>query len=144
MIQVDTNLWRGPRPHSLSELKDQGFNRMIDLEYGFENLFGYFEYDLYEVQCKDTDDIIPNSYFLRWSDLWPPTKRQINGCLNLIISHQRTYIHCLSGVDRTGVACMAYRIRAQGWDFDKAYAEWVSLGRHWWYAWWKYLLKGRM
>ncbi len=39
------------------------------------------------------------------------------------------YLHCQRGIDRTGLIVALYRIRAQGWTPEAAYAEWNGLGR---------------
>lgn len=38
------------------------------------------------------------------------------------------YLHCKSGCQRAGVLAVAYRVHVQGWDFDKAAAEYGRLG----------------
>jgi protein tyrosine/serine phosphatase len=39
-------------------------------------------------------------------------------------------IHCLEGVDRTGLLCAAIRYKKQNWPKDKAYNEALSFGYH--------------
>lgn len=139
MLQIDTHLWRGARPKSLTELKDLGFERMIDLEAGFANLFSD---DQYEKDCAIWGRFLSKAWFSKWSDFFPPSSGRISlVVLIMTYSTDKLYVHCLSGVDRTGVAAMAYRVRVQGWTFDEAHAEWVKLGRHWRFWWWKYFLK---
>jgi protein tyrosine phosphatase (PTP) superfamily phosphohydrolase (DUF442 family) len=41
---------------------------------------------------------------------------------------QPVYVHCLHGEDRTGTMCAIYRLTQEGWTFDNAYQEMISLG----------------
>jgi protein tyrosine phosphatase len=80
----------------------------------------------------------------KWSNFCPPTRSQIKEFIRACGVHkdgEKTYIHCHSGVDRTGVASMAIRIFHQAWAFDRAYAEFVREGRHFWFIWWKPFLR---
>ncbi len=46
---------------------------------------------------------------------------------------QPVFVHCLRGVDRTGVMIAIYRVSAQGWSAERAYDEAREIGMRWWY-----------
>lgn len=136
MIQVTESLWRGPRPYDLADLQSQGFKSILSVEQGW---FEAFHDDPYEHEKPIDFGMILSR--IRCSDIVPPSEDQVLGALRIMDSPNKTYIHCLTGVDRTGFMCAAYRMRKENWSFNSAYAEWVNLGRHWWFDWWKYALK---
>lgn len=119
-------------------MKAEGFTRVISLQSGFEEIVtdSPLEFqDPYESGIK--------YYHLNWSNIFPPTAQKVLRFLSIIHdgTDRKTYIHCHSGVDRTGFACAVIRMRLQGWTFEEAHAEFVSMGRHWWFWWWKSELK---
>ncbi len=132
MIQVDKNLWRGPRPPDLQPLKDAGFNRIISLEQGW---FEAFHSDAYEKE--NPSDFGITLVRIPCSDICAPHKYEVLWALDCMQRPGKTYIHCLTGVDRTGFMCAVYRMQIQKWKLYPAYAEWIALGRHWWFDWWK-------
>jgi len=140
MIKVTDNLYRGPRPKDLQELKDQGFTQVINLESG---IYEFFHDDKMERQSKseEFDDILYRR--ISCNDFLPPEVYKVTQAIYYMrqYSDLKTYVHCLSGVDRTGFVCAVYRMKEQGWSYEEAYKEWVQLGRHWWYDFWKYELK---
>lgn len=136
LVDIANNLYRGPRPNDLRLLKDQGIKRVISLESG---VYDFFHDDKFEHQSPS--DFGMEAYSLRCSDFTPPQDWVIRKVLQLTCDAKPTYIHCLSGVDRTGFVCAAYRMQMNGWPFTVANAEWISLGRHPWYFWWEYKLK---
>lgn len=139
MIQVSENLWRGPRPENLEDLQKQGFERIISLESG---VYEFFHQDTLETEEQRPKDFGMISYLVPMSDITAPSREDVFRVINLILfTKKKTYLHCKSGVDRTGFVCAAFRMQTQGWTYDAAYAEWVNLGRHWWYDWWKLWLK---
>lgn len=136
MIQVTENLFGGPRPKTLHELLDAGFKFVIDFESGAYDIFNN---DIYECEAKSSPSVIR----IPCSDVTPPSQFAVQQFLYYVTrySADKCYIHCLSGVDRTGFMIAVYRMRMQKWSFKQAQTEWVSNGRHWWYWWWKYELK---
>ena len=140
MIQFDDYLWRGPRPKNLSLLADQGFKQIINLETGAFRFFHGLEHEGKQADTAGMEEAI-----FPCSDIWYPNRVRTMRCVAFMLYMKqrkiKTYIHCLSGVDRTGFMCAVYRILAENWTYEKAYEEWVTLGRHWWYDWWKKELK---
>jgi protein tyrosine phosphatase (PTP) superfamily phosphohydrolase (DUF442 family) len=52
--------------------------------------------------------------------------------------YQPVFVHCQGGQDRVGLFVMAYRIRAQHWDYQKAYDEMIAHDfRRWLVTLWK-------
>ena len=83
------------------------------------------------------------------SGLWVPKKSdlksieiQISG---LLANDHKVFLHCLHGVDRTGIVVAKCRIAINGWTVDKAWDEFLSEGHHrtmWFLGWTKGLLYG--
>ena len=138
ILHVDKNCFRGPRPADLEIIRSQyGIDTIIDLESGvyetFNNISQFppdFGMAYYHMPCSDI--FAPNpGYVLRALDLMSDPKKKV-------------YVHCLSGVDRTGFVCAAYRMRIQKWSYADALSEWIRIGRHPWYFIWDNSLKTLM
>lgn len=137
MIHISrTNIWRGPRPKDLKVLRDECFHRIISFQSGWYELLTETKRER-QFPC----DFGLKFYDLGSSDIFPPDKRTVETALELLQRGGKTYVHCLSGVDRTGFIIAVYRMKIQGWDFERAHDEWVKLGRHFWFFWWKRELK---
>lgn len=131
MFKVDELLYRGPRPTSFADLQKLGFQRVISLQSGFENSVTETQYEY-----EEASDFGLDFWNLKWSNFWPPSHAQINQALDLLETGLKTYVHCHSGVDRTGAFVLGYR-RRKGVPFKVAYAEFIRMGRHPWFFWWK-------
>lgn len=138
MLLVELNLYRGPRPKDMLELKTAGIETIINLEAG---IFELFNNDAYEREFPSDYGI--QEYPIKCSDIWWPSKWAVDTAIRVILRGRKTYIHCKTGKDRTGWMIMMYRMRIDNWTPERAYAEWVRMGRHPWYDWWKYSLKSR-
>lgn len=46
------------------------------------------------------------------------------------IDKQPCFVHCLHGMDRTGLMVALYRLRVEDWTYDEAYREMLSHGFH--------------
>ena len=137
MLQVDKFLWRGQRPKDLNDLRNAGIQRIISLQSG---IFELLHNDLVERQFPCEFGM--EQYDLKSSDIKPPEPWAVRKFLELMMFNSKpTYIHCLHGVDRTGFMCAVYRMRFQGWSYERALDEWKALGRHPWYWWWERTLK---
>ncbi|MFI5342837.1 MAG: hypothetical protein ACHQUC_01315 [Chlamydiales bacterium] len=130
MIQFDDYLYRGPRPNSMQELKDQGFVDSFNLERGW---FEAFHQDQYE---KERYNFSPKLMRLDYpmSDVLIPTIEILETITFRLHMNNRqaskTYLHCLKGKDRTGMVVAAYRILYQDWTVEKAKQEMFDLGFH--------------
>lgn len=62
----------------------------------------------------------------------PPRIRDIKDFLITVDDRARrpVYIHCMHGVDRTGIMIALFRILRQGWNVDEAYKEMEACGFH--------------
>lgn len=136
MIQVDKDFWRGPYPKDLQELKNKGFVQLISLQTGV--------YELVFETKRETQN--PKKYDLDFwhfpcSDIFPPKISPVLAVLYLLRNGRKTYVHCLSGVDRTGYITAVYQMRYLGYSYKEAVCEWKEKGRHWWFFWWAIFLK---
>lgn len=137
ITRVARNLYRGPRPKSFEELKALGIKHVISLQSGAEDLLTE---SVYEHEVAESFGIVIHRF--HWSDITPPTRNQIIAALSVVgDGFTPTYVHCHSGVDRTGVLIMFWRIVQQKWIYQWAEHEWIDMGRHWWYGWWSFILK---
>ena len=137
LVDAKANLWRGPRPTDLSQLKADNIKRVISLEAGYYDIIHPDQ--IVEQQFPIEFGI--DQYDMKCSDITPPPDWVVRKVIALSQDAKPTYLHCLSGVDRTGFVCAAYRMQVNGWNYDAALAEWIALGRHWWYAAWNSSLK---
>lgn len=139
MKEVVPGLYRGPRCHP-DEIVENKIDVVLCLQSGLWDLatndpYDNFDFHFYDIQVVN----------IGMSDFTPPEQDAVNRAINTIERSlkygRRVYIHCKSGVDRTGFVVAAYRMRVQKKPFKEAYEEWVREGRHFWYFWWKYALK---
>lgn len=139
MKLVAPNFYRGVRsdPKYLREIRA---GVVVNLEWGFSNFFGNDAYDNYDFYSHNIEEVR-----IRMSDFCAPsqaqTLRAVKTIQTAIDTGSVVFLHCMSGVDRTGFVVAAWRMIVQGWTFDEAYDEWVAEGRHFWYDWWKHELK---
>jgi protein tyrosine/serine phosphatase len=143
MYEVTKTLYRGPRPKDLRLVAASGFQQIIVTQSGDEDRLTD---SLYEAQLRSkrsdpsiypTVDIV----YIRCSNIFPPTNDQVSKFLAAMSTGKKTYIHCHSGVDRTGFLIAVYQMQKLGYTYEEAYEEWVEMGRHWWFDWWKHELK---
>jgi tyrosine-protein phosphatase SIW14 len=129
MDQVDEYIYRGPRPPSVQWLKDNGFREVIDLESG---KYEQFHDDDYERERKTERTIDFTN--LPWSDFWAPNRLQLKKVIYIMSLNRKmkikTYVHCLHGEDRTGMAVAAYKIVVLGRTPDEAIADMYAHGFH--------------
>src|SRR3990167_9068368 len=94
MLLVNKDIYRGPRPKDLRDLRMAGVDTIISLQSGWYQLFNE---DKYERQFPADFGI--KHYDIGCSDVWPPEERAINKCLDLMTQESHIYIHCKSGVE---------------------------------------------
>lgn len=135
MINVIGNLYRGPRP-DLTVLQQAGIKTVINLESG---IYDFFNTDTYKKEEQNPKDFGIQLIHIPLSDFTPPKASAVSLALQFMkcaSANNPTYVHCFSGVDRTGFVCASYRMDVEDWDKEKAIAEMKALGMHWWYYWW--------
>lgn len=128
--QVASGLYRGGRPESLADLHLFGVRSVLNLQRG------YFEFIHGEVNTEIEDSlrvgILPAQ--LPLGDLKAPSISELNAAVDFINMLIRTrgavYVHCLHGVDRTGMVIAAHRIASQCWSFERARDEMFEKGFH--------------
>lgn len=135
ITQIDTNLWRGPRPDSMDELKSLGIRQIINLEVGWFELF-------HGLEGREKDQAFASliSYdHVPISDWMFPTQKELDRILTILRTTVdtppngrgiKTYIHCLHGQDRTGLVCAIYRVKVQRWGIERAIQEMIDMGFH--------------
>jgi protein tyrosine/serine phosphatase len=59
-----------------------------------------------------------------------PTPQQVQTLLDTLADPEArpVYVHCQHGADRTGCMIGIYRVKVQGWSFEKAWAEMLADG----------------
>lgn len=130
--KVDVNLWRGPRPDNMDELKVLGIRQIINLEVGWFEAF----HGLWEQEQHEADLALISYSHCPISDWMFPTKKEFYSVLGFIHAFAgephpvKTYVHCLHGQDRTGLVCAAYRVKFMDWKIDDAINEMYSFGFH--------------
>lgn len=62
----------------------------------------------------------------------PPKLGDIREFLEIVDNEEKRplYVHCMHGVDRTGIMVALFRIIRQGWTVDEAYREMEACGFH--------------
>lgn len=129
MMKVADYLYRGPRPNSIKELVDEKINISLSLEEGFYEAFHNDEYE-------KRDEIFTNIKFMKFplGDVFPPSVEalaNIAWIINLAIAKNKNIlVHCLHGVDRTGMAIAAWKILYNNTSVDDAIKEMKQLGFH--------------
>lgn len=138
-ISEPFNVWGGPRPQSLASLKALGITRIISLESGvYQTLKVYTEptSDMFQFPCEYG----MKEYNMPCSDFTAPDRRYVEKILRMCYDREETYIHCLSGRDRTGFVGAVLKMRLEDWTYEQALAWWKDL-RHPWYFYWESELK---
>ena len=136
MIHVSKNLYRSARPKDLRITQADGIKTIISLETG---LYQLVTDTLREHQFPVDFGI--DYYDLNCSVVTAPKKWQVEKFLEIVDKRAMTLVNCLTGCDRTGYMCAAYRMQRDGWSYEQAHKEWIDLGRHIIYAPWSEDLK---
>lgn len=137
MISDEFKIFAGPRPAELAALKREGIERIINLESGVYDVLRVYEG--IEVE-QFPPDFGMMEYIMPCSDITPPPEKYVEKILELARDRIPTYIHCYSGVDRTGFVVAVIRMRLMGWSYEEALQAWRNV-RHPWYFYWERALK---
>jgi protein tyrosine/serine phosphatase len=122
--KVNDSLYRGAQPHAegLQQLKRLGITTIIDLR-GEER--GKIDWERKQAEALGIRFIhLPVS---GWST---PSDEQVAQFFSMFRgnSHEKVFIHCRLGEDRTGVFVASYRMAFDHWSSEQALAEMVSFG----------------
>lgn len=138
ITKVNEFIYRGPRPKDIRQLRAQGIKRIIRLQSGAEEALTDSPY---EAQCAVAADVYGIEVInIPCSNILPPGVREVALATMLMSDEIKTYIHCHSGVDRTGFVVEAYLMTYEGKSYDDACHDFARK-RHWWFFWWKKALK---
>ncbi|MBS1840679.1 MAG: dual specificity protein phosphatase family protein [Acidobacteria bacterium] len=121
--KIDDSLLRGAQPHAegFPELKKLGVTTIVDLRGDNSH-----KLDWERKQAESIGIRFLNIPVSGWS---PPTNDQIAQFLSLFKNpHERVFVHCRFGDDRTGVFVAAYRIAHDSWSADHAVKEMYFFG----------------
>ena len=116
--QVSERLYRGaqPRDRGLTKLRELGINTIINLR-GASARTRAQEAEARALGLSYFNVALPN-----WGR---PQDARVQRILELIAAPEngRVFVHCRTGVDRTGMIVALYRMKHEGWSTNDALAE---------------------
>lgn len=119
------DLWRGaqPTPQAFSLLKENGARTVISLREDQPALL------------KEREIVTAlgmNYYAIPMRPFAVPEEESIDFFLDIVCDpeNQPCFVHCLHGMDRTGLVSAIYRMQEYNWSFDEAYDELLKMGFH--------------
>jgi protein tyrosine/serine phosphatase len=116
--QVSERLYRGaqPRDGGLSRLRDLGINTVINLRGSSART---------RAQEQEARALGLNFYNVALPNWGRPQDARVRRILEIIAAPEngRVFIHCRTGVDRTGMIVAIYRMTHDGWSANDALAE---------------------
>lgn len=123
--QVSERLYRGaqPRDGGLTKLRELGINTVINLR-GTSKQTRAQEAEARSLGLNYFNVALPN-----WGR---PQDTRVQRILEIIAAPEngRVFIHCRTGVDRTGTIVALYRMTHEGWNSNDAIAEAERTGMH--------------
>lgn len=134
------DLARGGKPRSredLQFLKNEGIRTIVSLQEGWSDFFRL--YDIKD-EKRDWEAMGGKFYQHRLSNWFAPTQDETDAVLRSICAQDgKTYLHCYSGVDRTGWIAAAYKVLVMGnvTPEDAWKTEAWAKGTHKWFFWWR-------
>ncbi len=141
--QFAGGVFRGPSPQTTEDwlqLKYLGITTCLNLQSGAPLLNDGSP--LQEMISSERYGV--KTWCLPLGEILPPTKNELELAFKFIFQTPIKgciYVHCHTGVDRTGMVMAYGRIHSLlGWTKKKAVAEMKDLGMHWWYYWWAWFL----
>ncbi|MBK9141754.1 MAG: tyrosine-protein phosphatase [Candidatus Melainabacteria bacterium] len=123
--RINDRLFRGGQPSrkGLESLRTSGIKTVINLRE--------------ETSSIETEDLICRTIGIDFISipLRPFAVPETDHLLAFLsvtetIDKQPCFVHCLHGMDRTGLMVALYRLRVEDWTYDEAYREMLSHGFH--------------
>lgn len=122
--KINDVLFRGAQPdeNGLAKLKKLGVTTIVDLR-GEDR-------EKYEWERKEAESLGIRFVHLAVSGWAPPSDEQVAQFLALFREdqHQKVFVHCRFGDDRTGVFVAAYRMAVDKWLPEQAMSEMYFFG----------------
>jgi tyrosine-protein phosphatase SIW14 len=116
--QVNESLYRGaqPRDGGLNRLRDLGINTVINLRGSSART---------RAQEVEARALGLNYYNVALPNWGRPEDERVRRILEIIAAPEngRVFVHCRTGVDRTGTIVAIYRMTHDGWSVNDALAE---------------------
>lgn len=135
IISEKYNVWGGPRPASLEDLKNQGIKRLINLETGFYQAVTVYENSRPQVMYQFPCEFGMAEYNMPMSSIQAPDRIYIGKIVALCADGMPTFIHCAQGRDRTGFAGAVIKMKLDRVTFDQALAWWREIRHPWYFIW---------
>lgn len=137
-INWDTNLYRGSRPHDTSDLSllwKNGIRTIISLEEGWADILGW------KNEPATWRKMGGVWLQVKLSSIIAPTQGQLEAIYALIFAHCQlsgVFVHCYSGVDRTGIVCADWEVYGRKISPEVAWQRCCEQGMHKRFQWlWK-------
>lgn len=129
-----------PTAEQVDWVSQNGYTTILNLEAGnFSSKPGYVK-----DEEKQAAKLGLKFFHISMHPTQGPSKEQIDAALEIMINpaNQPILIHCHHGKDRTGMVAAAYRMKYQGWTYEKAVEEMNSYGfSSTWFSGWLEVLK---
>lgn len=132
MIKVADGIYRGPRLDTQAqweELISAGVKTIINLEMGY---FDFFHGKVNE-EVQEHAALGITVIHLQLGDIFAPRGIDLHAIVWLVkygLQRGSVYVHCLHGVDRTGLAIAMVRRYICGWSQEEAIKEMFDQGFH--------------
>lgn len=123
--KIGTDIWRGAQPYK------RGFQRLM--QSGVKTVVNLRE-EQYSIddEKKLVEELGMHYVSIPLRPFDVPEDHKIEQFLELMANAERhtVFVHCLHGMDRTGMMCAIYRMKAHDWTFEDTYEEMIKMGFH--------------
>lgn len=119
------DLWRGgqPTPNAFTLLKNNGAKTIISLRE---------EQTALQKEREIVTALGMDYYAIPMRPFAVPEEEAIEFFLDIVSDpkNQPCFVHCLHGMDRTGLVVAIYRMQKYNWSFEEAQEELLQMGFH--------------